>query len=65
MVKSIGETAGLIWRYLEENGETSVPQLTKNIKADDFVIAAALGWLAREAKVDIYAKGRSKAVRLV
>ncbi len=64
MVSEIGETAGNVWRYLKENGDTTITQLAKNVEDDDFLIAAALGWLAREDKVEVFAKGRSKAARL-
>jgi hypothetical protein len=64
MIDKIGETAGLVWKYLEENGDTSIPQLSKNLKSDDFLVTAALGWLAREDKIQVFVKGRSKAVRL-
>lgn len=64
MIEQIGETAGEVWQFLEKNGDTSLPQLTKSVNADDFVIAAALGWLAREDKIEVYVKGRSKRVKL-
>jgi 3-methyladenine DNA glycosylase AlkD len=64
MIDQIGETAGVVWKYLKENGDTSIPKLIKNLKSDDFLITAALGWLAREDKIEVFVKGRSKAVRL-
>lgn len=64
MLEHIGETAGLLWKYLEGNGETTIPQLIKKIDADEFLVLTALGWLAREDKIEIFMKGRSKAVKL-
>jgi len=64
MNEQLGETAGLVWRYLKENGETTIPKLTKNLNLDEFLVGAALGWLAREDKIDLYVKGRSKAAKL-
>jgi len=64
MIEQIGETAGAIWQYLEKTGDATISQLIKSVKADDFLVAAALGWLAREDKVEVYVKGRSKRVKL-
>ncbi len=64
MVEKVGETAGMVWRYLEENGDTSIPQLVKKLNSDDFMIYAALGWLAREEKIELFTKGKTKAAKL-
>jgi hypothetical protein len=59
MIQLIGETAGKIWRLLNENGEASLSQLKRGVKADPNLIVQAIGWLAREDKLHIEKKGRS------
>jgi hypothetical protein len=58
MIPKIGETAGKIWKFLEENGEASLTQIRKGVKADQNLILQAIGWLAREDKVQIEKKER-------
>jgi hypothetical protein len=58
MVQLIGETAGKIWRYLNENGEANLSQLKKGLKADPNLTLQAIGWLAREDKLRIEKNGR-------
>ncbi len=58
MINSIGNTAGKVWKYLEEKGEANLAQLKKGVKADQNLILQAIGWLAREDKLLIEQKGR-------
>jgi len=58
MVPKIGETAGKVWKFLDENGEASLSQLKKGVKADPNLILQAIGWLAREDKLRIEKKER-------
>jgi len=58
MISKIGETAGKVWEFLEENGEASLTQLKKGVKADPNLILQAIGWLAREDKLRIEKKDR-------
>jgi hypothetical protein len=61
-VEQIGDTAGLVWHHLHENGPLSLTQLTKDIDAPRDVIMQALGWLAREDKLTIEEEGRTKKI---
>jgi hypothetical protein len=61
-VEQIGDTAGVVWHHLHENGPLTLTQLTKDIDAPRDVIMQAIGWLAREDKVTIDEEGRSKKV---
>lgn len=63
MIVKIGETAGQIWHFLNQVGESSLTQIKKEIDADDFLITAAIGWLARENKVKIDRSGRKINIR--
>ena len=59
----IGKSAGLLWATLRENGDEglSVTRIRKipGLKGDEAI--AALGWLAREGKVEFHT-GKGKAV---
>jgi hypothetical protein len=58
--EAIGMAAGKVWAFLTENGESSRAQLKKGIEdMDEFTLAAAIGWLAREDKVAFVKAGRS------
>lgn len=52
MKEKIGIDAGRIWNVLNENGVKSVKELKKTLKLNDKEIFAAIGWLAREEKLD-------------
>ena len=58
MIPKIGETAGKIWKFLEDKGEANLTQLKKGVKADPNLILQAIGWLARENKLRIDKKER-------
>jgi hypothetical protein len=58
MIPKIGETAGKVWKFLEENEEATLTQLKKGVKADPNLILQAIGWLAREDKLQIDKKER-------
>jgi hypothetical protein len=58
MMLTIGETAGKIWTFLEEKGEANLTQIKKGVKADPNLILQAIGWLAREDKLQIEKKER-------
>ncbi|MFC1851326.1 winged helix-turn-helix domain-containing protein [candidate division CSSED10-310 bacterium] len=53
MINKIGQTAGLIWKYLDQNGPQSASALKKGIKCDQNIFNWGLGWLVREGKVII------------
>ena len=62
----IGETAGKIYRVLENNGVSTFISLQKEIGISDHALFhQALGWLAREEKVTWHKKGKTFEVSLV
>jgi hypothetical protein len=64
-IGEIGEVAGLIWRTLDLKGPLTTAKLVKEL--DDTprdVVMQALGWLAREDKLEIEEEGRSRLVSL-
>ncbi len=59
MVHEIGETAGKVWHFLNENGETTFAQLRKKTGVSAELLHQAIGWLAREHKLKMGKKGAS------
>ena len=65
MKDKVIEIAGKAWRFLGQHGETSVGQLGKVMKEKDEVVLQAIGWLAREDKINYATKNRRTFVSLV
>ena len=65
MKEKVIEAAGKAWRFLGQNGQTNVTQLSKSLKEKNEVVLQALGWLAREDKIDYTVKNRRTFVSLV
>lgn len=53
MINRIGFAAGEIWKYLDENGESSPIKIKATLGLSNTMLYLALGWLARENKVNI------------
>ncbi|MGH9326404.1 MAG: winged helix-turn-helix domain-containing protein [Terriglobia bacterium] len=62
--EQVGITAGEIWQQLSSDGPQTVTQLKKKFNGKGDVVNFALGWLAREDKVDIVAEKRNFLVQL-
>lgn len=60
----IGNAAGVVWQYLNKNGETSVSKMIKDTKLDTKVAQRALGWLANEDKLAFTINGRTETISL-
>lgn len=52
-VEIIGTNAGLVWQALDAADAMGLKQLKKATKLKDKEVFAALGWLAREGKINI------------
>jgi hypothetical protein len=63
-VMEIGKTAGLIWNALDKFGPMSLAKLIKKLGQPRDLVMQALGWLAREEKIDIREEHRSRIVSL-
>ncbi len=59
MIQSIGETAGQVWKLLNECGPASLSSIKSCLKIKQNLILQAIGWLAREDKIRIEEKGRT------
>ncbi len=64
MIEQVGEAAGKIWHALNDFGPQTVPQLKKKLNGSSDLVDFALGWLAREDKVDISRDKKSIKVAL-
>jgi hypothetical protein len=63
-VANIGEIAGIVWRVLSEKGPLSMTKLVKAIGEPRDTVMQAIGWLAREGKINIDDDGRNRVVSL-
>ena len=63
-VVNIGDTAGIAWSVLAEDGPMSVAKLVQAVGGPRDIVMQALGWLAREGKIQIEEEGRSRIVSL-
>ncbi len=60
----IGEVAGEIWKLLSETDSLTLAAIKKSVDAPADVVAAAVGWLAREGKLEFTASGKTLKIAL-
>ena len=60
----IGEVAGEIWQLLANRDGQTLAAIKKSIPAPGDVVVAAVGWLAREGKLEFAASGRTLKISL-
>jgi hypothetical protein len=63
-IPKIGETAGKVWHFLNQNGPRSLTKLAVDLGEPRDLVMLALGWLAREDKIEITEDKRSRMVSL-
>ena len=51
--ENVGHTAGKVWNQLSADGPQTIAQLKKKLNGEGDLVNFAIGWLAREDKVDI------------
>ncbi|GAB6141408.1 hypothetical protein JCM14076_21370 [Methylosoma difficile] len=64
MLSEIGDAAGKVWLYLDANGPSSVTKITSETGLGKNEIQRAIGWLAKEDKLDVELKGRIETLSL-
>ena len=64
-VSEIGEAAGEVFRYLDAHGPSSLAAVERGVGESRTVLMMAVGWLAREGKVEFRQEGRSSLLALV
>ncbi len=63
-VLQIGETAGMVWKTLVDNGPMTIAKLVKAVGSPRDLVMQAIGWLAREDKVNIEEEHHSRVISL-
>jgi len=64
MKHHIGETAGKVWKTLRAKGEINISQLPKILDEKSATVNQAVGWLAREDKIEFRKKGAQILISL-
>jgi DNA-binding MurR/RpiR family transcriptional regulator len=64
MTDNIGKSAGLIWEFLQQNGPSTMTKMGEACSLDSKALQRAIGWLAREDKIDFVSRGRSELIAL-
>jgi hypothetical protein len=64
MNEEIGAMAGAIWKKLDSSGEMTLTRLKKEIAAGSALFDWAIGWLAREDKIELTLNKRTFRVCL-
>lgn len=64
MVNKIGETAGMVWEFLNTKGPATITQIKNGLKVPTDLVNQAIGWLAREDKITLEQLGRTIKVSL-
>lgn len=63
-IDHIGEVAGHVWRELAKVETTSISKLVQSVDAPRDIVMQAIGWLARENKIEIIEKSRGRSISL-
>lgn len=61
-IAQIGKMAGELWDYLGKNGPTAVDKLPDLRKQRSHLTHQALGWLAREDKIQLSGESRTSCL---
>jgi hypothetical protein len=61
---SIGHAAGDVWGTLSNYGPKSIAEIKKSVRAPAEVVVAAVGWLAREDKLEFDTSGKTVKIGL-
>ena len=63
-MEEIGHVAGDVWACLDRDGTQTIAAIKKAVDAPGDVVMAAIGWLAREDKLDFSGDSRSVKISL-
>ena len=65
MTEDIGNAAGVIWRFLNQQTEpVNLLTLKKGVTISTTLLTMGLGWLAKEGKLDITMSDESYSYRI-
>ncbi len=62
--EQVGEAAGDVWHLLNQGGPQTLAQLKRKLNGTSELVGFAVGWLAREDKLEILQQKRSIVLRL-
>lgn len=60
----IGFTAGDIYNLLKKDGPMTLKEIISKISTEQTTTVMAIGWLAREDKIEFAQKGKKKLISL-
>ena len=63
LTAEVGEKAGKIWHVLHNQGTSNILHISKLTQMDERDACSALGWLAREGKINTKKSGRNDEVK--
>jgi len=58
-LEEIGTAAGVVWRSLDQNGPATASRIKKDVPLPPGAVDRAIGWLAREEKLEEVNEGRN------
>lgn len=64
MEVNTGTDAGKVWQYLQVNQAATPTSIMSGIKLSRTEVDRAIGWLAREGKIQVIKKGRQESLSL-
>jgi hypothetical protein len=64
MKDAIGETSGAIWKALQNEDKIALSAVPKLVGRKESLAYQAVGWLAREGKIDYETIGRKTYIAL-
>jgi hypothetical protein len=66
MIETIGEAAGRVWTTLSQAaGPVGITEVPKKTRLKTHIAYQALGWLAREGKLEYQTRGKKTEVLLL
>lgn len=63
-VSEIGVNAGKVWNAIKDGEIKNVADVKKTSKLTDKDLYAAIGWLARESKIELTEEGKNLFIKL-
>ena len=64
MAQAIGETAGKVWNFLKEKGPVTASKMALELRCPREDVHRAIGWLAREDKLNFENGNGSERISL-
>lgn len=64
LIVTVGEMAGKVWRHLAAEGMQPVSDVASALDEPNDRVLMALGWLAREGKINLVSQGGTVKVSL-